>query len=183
MHHENGMKGRKNLSGEKGCYAALKNILETWELGVSALNIRLPKALKHTSKSTKEPVFSWQEWTSPIMYGSETWLTKSLKSVESVYTSTLKQLLGVRPSTCTDVILVDAGVCDAYEICQRQGAFFRKLMEWSEYQGSYWQRLIDVSYEKITGWISAERDSHATWCWLLGQFPCHAKGEHSVKYI
>ena len=47
---------------------------------------------------------------SSITYGSETWLTNSIKPIESKYNAMVRLLLGVRPNTCLKLCLLEAGI-------------------------------------------------------------------------
>lgn len=64
---------------------------------------------------------------SSLLYGSETWLTGSLKEVEKMYVSAVKSLLGVRETTRKDTALIEAGLPSLEELVKkRTSAFIKK---------------------------------------------------------
>ena len=60
--------------------------------------------------------------------------------------ATLKQLLGVRVSTCRELVLLEAGICDAKAyIRERQQRYFQKLAARPNYTESYIGYVISMA--------------------------------------
>ena len=88
---------------------------------------------------------------STILYGSESWFTKDLRSAESVYMRTAKELLGVRQTTCNEIVLVELGTGDIKSVVRdKQRIFLQKLQDRPDYIGSYAEQVITQAVQLHT---------------------------------
>ena len=74
-------------------------------------------------KFVKKKVFDAAVMSS-LLYGSESWLTNSIKGIEKQYSKLMKCLLGVRKNTSVNLCMLEAGIPPLDYILEKKKRIF-----------------------------------------------------------
>ena len=93
---------------------------------------------------------------SSILYGSETWLSGSVKEIEKMYVSAVKSALGVRDTTRNDATLIEAGRPSVQELVAKRTTNFMKKELFAD-------RTVDTPLIKIFKICESKRTNGYTY--------------------
>ena len=93
---------------------------------------------------------------SSILYGSETWLSGSVKEIEKMYVSAVKSALGVRDTTRNDAALIEAGRPSVQELVAKRTTNFMKKELFAD-------RTVDTPLMKIFKICESKRTNGYTY--------------------
>ena len=93
---------------------------------------------------------------SSLLYGSETWLSGSVKEIEKMYVSAVKSALGVRDTTRNDAALIEAGRPSIQELVEKRTTNFMKKEFFAD-------RTVDTPLMKIFKICKSKRTNGYTY--------------------
>ena len=93
---------------------------------------------------------------SSILYGSETWLSGSMKEIEKMYISAVKSALGVRETTRNDTALIEAGMPSLPQLVAKRTTTFMKKELFAD-------RTVDTPLMKIFKICESKRTNGFTY--------------------